>query len=454
MNVMWVISMMKLLAFWIALMLPGLISAGQEIVLWHSFDGPLEQKFTEIINRFNQKSQVLEANVKITPYYKGTYKHTLAAGLTVLNKKEAPHILQVYEGGSLVMLSHPKAYRPLNQLTEKPSPLLNPEHFIPIFSAFYKSRHGEDGLQSLPFSASTVVLFYNKDALRKAGLDPEQPPETWEVFEKIAQVLKTKDAKHILASGWLTGHNLDQLGAWHNEPIATKGNGVDGDNAKLVVNRPFFIDHLNKLSSWYQMGLFSMDTGKKAEEAFAKGEVIFLTHAPNRLAQLEKLVNGQFDIGVGYLPFWEKAGDKVKVKAPQNTVAGSASFFALAGHAVEDYVWVEQFFVYLTSPEIQAKWHQDTCYLPVTKDAMALTKKQNFYEKSLKGRVAKVALDSVARNKPKEYSRGILLPQFTKVREMMVQEMKQAITGRKTGKEALDQMVILGNQIMQEGNVS
>lgn len=430
-------------------MLPGMILANQEIVVWHSFEGPLEEKFTEIINRFNQKPQVVKANVKVVPFCKGSYKHTLAAGLAVLNKKEAPHILQVYEAGSLVMLSHPKAYRPLNQLTEKPSPLLNPEQFISFYSAFYKSRQGETGLQSLPFSASTVVLFYNKDAMRKAGLDSERPPKTWEEFEKIAQILKAKDAKNILASGWLSGHNIDQLGAWHNEAVATKGNGMDGDNAKLVINRQFFIDHLNKLASWHQMGLFSLETGKKAEEAFAKGEVIFLTQGPNRLAQLEKLVNGQFEIGVGYLPYWGE-----KVKAPQNTVAGSASFFALAGHADKDYVWVQQFFEYLASPEIQAKWHQDTCYLPVIKGAMALTKKQNFYEKSLKGRVAKIALDSVGRHKPKEYSRGILLPQFIKVREMMVQEMKQAITGRKTGKEALDQMVILGNQIMLEGNVS
>lgn len=425
----------------------GLLSAAQSIAVWHSFDGPLEEKFTDIVNKFNQKPEIVAANAKIVLHFKGSYDQTLYAGLAAVGTKEAPQILQVFETGNILMQSRPHVYVPLNKLTKNPSALFNNEHFIPFFSTFYKGRHGEKGLHSLPFSASTVILFYNKDAFRKAGLDPEHPPTTWEEFEKMAVVLKKRASKNVLASGRLSGHHIDQLGAWQNQPIATKGNGVDGEKAKLIVNHPFFIHHINKLSNWYQKGILSLDAAQRAEEAFAREEVLILTQGGNRFTRIEKLVNGKFEIGVGYFPYW-----KSRSKQPQNTVAGGASFWALAGHSAKDYEIVQQFFEYLASPEIQAEWHQDTCYMPVVKGAEAIAQRNQFYEQGLKGKVAKIALNSFSGHKPKEYSRGILLPEFPKVRELMVQEMKEAIKGNKTSEQALSKIVILGNKMMQEGS--
>lgn len=420
--------------------------AAKDIILWHSMDGALGEIFNGFVEKFNQREDIVKNNVKIVPQFKGTYEQTLNAGLKVLNTEQAPHILQVFEMGNLVMQAHPEAYIPLDSLTDKPNPKLAATHFLPAIKDFYKSRKGEASMPSLPFSASSVILFYNKTAFKKAGLDPEKPPKTWEEFEKIAKTLKASKevgAKTILASGWLSGHHIDQVGAWHNQPVATKGNGVDGDKAVLNVNTPFFQFHLSKLANWFKEGIFSLETGPKAETAFSKEEVLLLTQGANRLPVIEKQLENRFEIGVSAIPYWQS-----KIAAPQNTVAGGGSFWALKGHQPEDYKIIDSFFEYLIDPNTQAQWHQKTCYMPVVKGAEAITEQQKYYGASLRGQAAKVALDSFAKNTPKIYSRGILLPNFPRVREMMIQEMKEAIRGNKSTSEALNQIDMLGNKWM------
>lgn len=415
-----------------------------EIVLWHSLDGPLGEKFEILVNRFNEQAESKKANYKVVTKYKGTYEQTFEAGTKVLNTASAPHILQVYEMGNAAMQANPSSFVAVDKLTTKPSRVLKPDHFIPFIYNFYKSRNG-NFLASLPFSASSVIVFYNKDAFKNAGLDPEKPPVTWEEFEQIAAILKEKGAKHVLASGWLSGHHLDHTGAWHNEPIATKGNGIESDQAKIIVNRPFFRHHLSKLAAWYQIGLFSLESGTQSEQAFANGDVIILTQGSNRLPGIEKNVNGRFEIGVGKLPYW-----KSQVAAPHNTIAGGASFWALAGHKQEEYEVIQKFFEFLASAQIQSEWHQETGYMPVVVGATEIAQKQGFYDKSIKGKAAKIALESFSQNSPKEHSRGVRLPNFPKVREMMVHEMKEAIKGNKTPTASLEEIETAGNKIMQE----
>jgi sn-glycerol 3-phosphate transport system substrate-binding protein len=410
-----------------------------EIVLWHSLDGPLGEKFDILVNRFNEQPESKKANYKVVTKYKGTYEQTFAAGQKVLNTPSSPHILQIYEMGNAAMQANPNSFVALDKLMAKPSSVLKREHFIPFIYNFYKSRDG-DFLASLPFSASSVII--------NAGLDPEKPPVTWEEFEQMAAILKEKGAKYVLASGWLSGHHLDHTGAWHNEPIASKGNGIESDQAEIIVNRPFFRHHLSKLASWYQVGLFSLESGTQSEQAFAEGDVIILTQGSNRLPGIEKNVNGRFQIGVGKLPYW-----KSQVAAPQNTIAGGASFWALAGHKQEEYAVIQKFFEYLASAQIQSEWHQETGYMPVVVGATEIAQKQGFYEKSIKGKAAKIALDSFSENSPKEHSRGIRLPNFPKVREVMVHEMKEAIKGNKTPAASLEEIEKAGNKIMQEKSI-
>lgn len=413
-----------------------------ELLLWHSFDGPLGKEFVRIIEAFNQRPDIKAANIQIIPKYKGDYETVLNLGMESLHTGKAPHIIQIYEMGSLVMQSDPKNYIALNELSDSPSSQLRSDRFVPALQDYYKNRHCE-GMCSLPFAASSIVTFYNVDGIRRLGAPLDEFPNTWEGFEALALKLKAKGAKKVLASGWLSSHHLEQLGAWHNQAVASQGNGIDGDAPKLRVNSTFFRHHLRKLSEWFQNGIFSLASADQAERAFANGDVLILTQNANRLPHLEELVGDKFEIGVAPLFYWKKY-----VSSPQNTLAGGSSLWVLPGHSKEEYAAIQEFFEYLVSVDVQADWHRSTCYLPVILGVKEKLEKENYYSSTLHGKTSKVAMDSFLKNTPQEYSRGILLPDFPKIRAVVVQEMKQAIKRKKTPKEALDQINRLGNRIM------
>lgn len=428
--------MHKLKNYLLVLLLFSCASLAQEIVIWHSMGGYLGERFFDIVQQFNQKPQNLKNGITVALRYKGDYDQAMALGLEAAGTLEAPHILQVYEKGHLVMQAQPNVYIPLNKLSHEPSPLLQKERFLTAIQDFYKNRHGEEGLASLPFSVSSVVLFYNKAAFKAAGLDPANPPKTWEEFERVAYLLKKHGAHNVLASTWLSGHHIEHTGSWHNKAVATKGNGLDGKGALLAINTPFFQDHFNKLLSWYQVGIFSLVFGEKAEQAFADQEVLMLTSSANRLSFLQNLIKERFDIGVTTFPYWATV-----VARPYNTAVNGTSFWAIAGHPADDYRVVEQFFEFLASPEIQNEWHQSTCYLPVIVGVQALAEKQHFYEQGMNGKVAKIAMDSFMQRTPGQFSRGVLLPEFPAVRDRIVQELRGAFKGNQSVEAALEHSV-------------
>ena len=257
------------------------------LVIWHALDGELGKVFNELLKDFEKQ----EPTIKVQAISKGNYDKTLDA---FLKDPQEPDVVQVFEMGTAVMQSA-KKFTPIKTVfswIKKPIP-----NFTSAASSFYKG-HAKT-LQCLPFSAATVILFYNKTLLDRIG---ENPPEAFEDFEKMAIKHRKNGTLLTLAAGWLSGHHMDQIGAIHNIPIATKGNGVDGQNAKLVDN-PFFNTHWIFLQTWYRAGLFSLKAGPEAEKAFADGEIALISQGSNRLGILEKAVDGRFEIGVAHFPY-------------------------------------------------------------------------------------------------------------------------------------------------------
>ncbi len=438
---------MRIISLFI-LLLSGFSVAATDIVMWHSMEASVRDTLLDFIERFNQLPAIKQTNKKIVLQYKGSFEETLSAGLAALGSKNAPHILQVYEMGNLVMQAHPKAYVALDKLSNRKSPLLQKSNFLPVMGEFYQSQFGQSGMASLPFNITTAVLFYNKDAFRRAGLDPEKPPKTWEEFEEIAKVLKKQGFKYALVSRVFSGHQLDQIAAWHNAPVATLGNGVDGPyHASLVMDRDFFKFHFGKLAQWHKEKKFGLEVGLEAETAFANEEAVMITQGATGIILLPRLVKNKFEIGVTFLPFWAS-----KIKAPYNTIAGGTSLWALSGHTPEEYQVIQAFFEYFASPEIQAEWHEKTCYIPTVVGAKEIALQHHFYSNGTIGRAAGIGVDSFSKNPPSTYSRGILLPNFPKIRELMIEEMKEAIRGNKSVEEALDQIEKEGNLILKAAN--
>lgn len=201
-------------------------------------------------------------------------------------------------------------------------------------AAAQEARKRGATLLVLPYNSS-LVLYYNRDALRRAGLDPE-PPKTW--YEMAPAIGALVDAGQ--ACGYVTASParilLENAGAWPED------SRVAFDNV--------MVRWVAMLASWQRSGYFSYASqADDAERRFAGGQCAFLTASPSR--QVELRSRAAFDLGVAPLPSYDDfAGAR----------QGGAGVWLLEGRTRGEYRAAARFLEFLARPEIQAGWRERT----------------------------------------------------------------------------------------------
>lgn len=409
--------------------------AATEIQFWHSMESALGERVNEIANKFNAS----QSEYKIVPIYKGNYEQGLAAGIAAFRAGNAPAILQVYEVGTATMMQAHKAVKPVWQVMKDAGVPFDEKAFVPTVASYYgdsKSGH----LISMPFNSSTPVLYYNKDAFKKAGLDPNKPPRTWQDVSDDAGKLKASGMSCGFSTGWQGWVQIENYSAWHGLSIATKNNGFDGTDAVLDFNGPQQVKHIAFLQNMVKQGTFTY-VGRKDEvtSKFYSGDCGIITTSSGALANVDKYA--KFQYGVGMMPY-----DADVKGAPQNAIIGGASLWVMANKSPAAYKGVAKFLAFLASPEIAAQWHQNTGYLPVTKAAYELTEKQGFYAKHPG---ADVAIKQMLNKPPLPYTRGLRLGNMPQIRTVVDEEMEGVWSGKEAPKAALDNAVARGNELLR-----
>jgi sn-glycerol 3-phosphate transport system substrate-binding protein len=145
---------------------------------------------------------------------------------------------------------------------------------------------------------------------------------------------------------------------------------------------------------------------------------------------------------VNFLPY----NDSIK-GAPQNSIIGGATLWVLKGQKPEDYKGVAKFFAYLSKPDVQAWWHQQTGYLPITHAAYELSRQQGYYDKNPG---ADVAIKQMTLNPPTENSKGLRLGSFVQIRNVIEEEIESALLSKKSAQDALDSAVTRGNELLRQ----
>ncbi|MGH6814370.1 MAG: sn-glycerol-3-phosphate ABC transporter substrate-binding protein UgpB [Hyphomicrobiaceae bacterium] len=411
-------------------------SAQIEIQWWHALTGFNNDVVVKLAGDFNASQSVY----KVVPSYKGSYADTMNAGIAAFRAGNAPHIMQVFEVGTATMMSATGAIKPVHVLMKEAGEPFDPQAFLPTVTGYYSTTKGE--MLSMPFNSSSAIMWYNKDSFKKAGLDPDKPPKTWpEVF---AAAKKLKAAGHAtcgFSNAWVTWVNLEQFSAWHNLPLATKANGMDGFDTELKFNSPVHVKHFEMLAELQKDKTYDYSGRTNAGEGrFTSGECpIFFTSSA---FYGNVKANAKFDFGMAPLPYYPDVQG-----APQNSIIGGASLWVMGGKKPEDYKGVARFFTFLSDTGRQQWLHEVSGYLPITKAAYAQTKKSGFYEKN-PGR--EVPLIQMAGKDPTENSRGLRLGNMVQLRDMWAEEIEAALAGKKTAKQALDDAVARGNATLRQ----
>lgn len=405
--------------------------AQTEIQWWHAMGGPLGEWVNDLAKGFNDSQK----DYKVVPTFKGTYDESMPAAIAAYRAGNAPNILQVFEVGTATMMASKGAIVPVWKLMKDAGLPFDTSAYVPAVGGYYTAPNGQ--MLSLPFNSSTTIFFYNKDAFKAAGLDPNKPPATWPEVTVMAAKLKASGSTCPLTTSWQGWTQLESFSAWHNIEFATKNNGFGGPDARLDFNDPLHVRHIENLSKMAQQGLFVYKgRGNVPDAAFISGECAMSMGSSSTYGGMKA---AKFAWGLAPLPYYPDVPG-----APQNTIIGGASLWAMSGKSANENKGVAAFFAYLSKPEVQAASHQRTGYLPTTKAAFELTEKSGYYQKNPG---TDVAVNQMIR-KTTDKSRGVRLGNYVQIRAIEDEELEQVWAGKKSAKEALDSAVKRGNELL------
>jgi sn-glycerol 3-phosphate transport system substrate-binding protein len=406
-----------------------------DISLWHAMSGELGRQLDKLAADFNAS----QSGYRIVPSYKGSYAETVTAAIFAFRGRTQPAVVQVNEIATATMMAAKGAIYPVHELMRDQAEQFSPNDYLPAVTGYYTDVDGN--MLSFPFNASTPILYYNKDLFRAAGLDPAVAPKTWPEVGAAAKRLRAAGAACGFTTAWPSWVHVENFLAFHNLPIATKSNGLGGLDAVLTFNNPVLVRNIAQLAEWQRTKIFDYSgRATSAEPRFQKGDCgIFIGSSGTRA---DILANAKFEVGYGMLPYWPDVAG-----APQNSIIGGATLWVLRDRPRDEYKGVAKFFAFLSRAEVQAAWHQNTGYLPITRAAFDLSRAQGFYDRNPG---TAISIEQITLNMPTENSKGLRLGSFVLIRDAIEDELEQAFSGKKSAQAALDSAVERGNRLLRQ----
>jgi sn-glycerol 3-phosphate transport system substrate-binding protein len=407
--------------------------AQTEIQWWHSMTAVNNEWVNDLARQFNESQK----EYKVVATFKGEYPESMTAAIAAFRAGNAPDILQVFEVGTATMMASKGAIIPVGKIMKDAGEKFDPAGYVPAVAGYYTAPNGQ--MLSFPFNSSTTIFYWNKDAFKAAGLSTDKAPTTWPEVITAAAKLKASGHKCPFTTAWQGWTQLESFSAWHNVEFASKQNGLAGLDARLKVNSPLHQRHIENLANMAKQGLF-IYKGRNSvpQAAFTSGECAMIQTSSGFYGDVAK--NARFAYGLSQMPYYPDVPG-----APQNTVIGGASLWVMSGKKPEQYKGVAKFFTFISQPEVQSASHKRTGYLPITTAAYQLTEQSGFY-KEKPG--TDVAVTQMIR-KVTDKSRGVRLGNYLQIRTIEDEELEQVWNGKKTAKEALDEIVKRGNEQLE-----
>lgn len=418
----------------VALVLESAASAWAQvqITLWHAMGGARFEAITkDIAEGFNKT----HPGYVLQPVYAGSYAEVLTKAIAAVRAGDPPHIVQVYTIGVQTMLDS-GAIIPVTDLF-KPGEMKWDEYFAPILNAYTVGGK----LYSMPFNSSTAILYYNKDAFRKAGLNPEKPPVTYRDVEEMGrQIVKSGAARGAITFGWPTWM-FEQAFTLGNQLFADNDNGRAGRATRVLFNNAFGVEVLTRWKRWADEGLL-MSGGREyaPNKAFLSGEVAMLLQSTSQVTTLERAA--KFPVGTGFLPV-------VEGKPRGKSIVGGGSLWVLKGkgRSPQELDGIVKVFKFIAQPERDAKWHEDTGYFPATIAAEKLLRAQGWFQKHPNHETAfrqiQAGPDTPATREP-------LLGNFVQIFNLTDTAIEKALSGKLSPQAALDEAVQAANNGLAE----
>ena len=384
-------------------------AASAEFELAHNLGEVGEGRLQAIVDRFNKESG---STLKLVRLEKG-------------DKLSALNLMRRYDMSDV--LSQPKNFVPLHDMMAKAGQPLSLGELSGDLKAGVVDAKGR--LVALPVLYSTPVLFYNKNAFRKAKLNPDQPPKTW--FEMQGMLDKLQDAGYACpyTSSWPVWVHVDNVSAVSGVPAAN-------DKGQLTFNGLPQVKHLAMMATWSKANYFKLfGRRNEASARFNEGECAMITTDSREHVDFRDAKG--VELGVAPLPYHDDV-----YGGRQSSLADGASLWVGAGHAAAQYKQAAKFVSFMLSPEMQIEMVRIYGGLPLTSAARMAARSKLLQDGDKTLEVAYASLNGNG-NKP-----AMRVANIDAVRIVANEELEAVWADKKPAKAALDTSVSRGNALL------
>ena len=372
---------------------------------------------TKIIDKFAADFEKDNPGIKVHPIYSGTYQDSITKALTAVKSNDAP-AMSVLLSTDMYTLIDEDAIVPWDPLIKTAEDKAWLQGFYP---AFMENSQTGGKTWGIPFQRSTIVLYYNKEMFKEAGLDPNHPPATWKEMAEYAQKLTKRDASGKV-SQWGVQIPASGFPYWLFQGLTTE-NGVQLMNAagtETYYDKPAVIEALQywvDLTGKYKAhpeGIVEWGTTPKD---FFERKVAMMWTTTGNLTNVRS--NAKFDLGVAMLPANKRRGSPT----------GGGNFYLFKQAKPEQQAAAFKFVKWITSPDRAAQWGIDTGYVAVRPDAWETPEMKKY--------VAEFPPAAVARDQLQFAVAELSTHDNQRVTKALNDGLQAALTGSKTPEQAM-----------------
>lgn len=383
----------------------------KEIQFWYAFS---DDKRSGWIKGLAEEWNASQSEYKVVAEAKGSYRETLQASILAARQGVAPHLVHIFEVGSQLALDS-GIFEPIGNVGSFDTS----DYIQPVLN--YYTLNGT--VNSIPFNSSSPILYTNKDMMAQAGLDPEDPPET---FEEIIEACEKAKAAGVDNAGFgfnVHGWFFEQWLAEQGAPIVNNGNGRDGRATETLLNSKesknifSFIKELNDLGFYKYSG--KLEDWGGSDAIFQEGKTMFHVTSTADLGNITSAINGRFEMGTGLLPI---PGDSKR----NGVVIGGASVWLTKDHSIDEMEAARDFILFLTSTDNMIDWHKMTGYYPVRNSSVDKLEKEGWFKEAP---TRTIAFTQLLETIPNQATAGGVMGTFGDTRTIVEEAIQKILNG-------------------------
>ena len=303
------------------------------------------------------------------------------------------------------------------------------DDLVPTVRAFYEL---DDQFWGMPWNVSNPVFYYNADAFEAAGLDPAQPPRTFEEVTEYCEAIMAANEELAACINWPMGTWFaEQWMAMQNMPILNNDNGRSARATETLYDSPEMLtiaswwDELDANGYYTYSGRVGDDNGEGI--SFLTGRTAMHINSTAGLTLFQNFA--QFQLGVSPLPIPNE-------DATNGMVIGGGSLWVMADQTEEQIQASVDFIFFLTDTANDMAWHKGTGYIPVRVSSVEALEEEGYYEENP---FFRVAVDQMLNSEDNIATAGSVMGPAQLVRENLIGAFQQIVNGEADSEEAIQE---------------